>query len=34
MIRETVDASEHHLVDVCSALLPYLSGHIISSNIA
>ncbi len=30
----TVDASEHHVVDTCSALLPYLSGHIISCNTA
>ena len=30
----TVDASEHHVVDACSALLPYLSGHIITCNIA
>ena len=30
----TVDASEHHVVDACSALLPYLSGHIIASYIA
>ena len=30
----TVDASKHHMVDACSALFPYLSGHIISGNIA
>ena len=30
----TVDASEHHVVDACSALLPNLSGHIIYCNIA
>ena len=30
----TVDASEHHVVDTSSALLPYLSGHIIYCNIA
>jgi hypothetical protein len=30
----TVDASEHHVVDACSSLLPYLSGHIIASYIA
>ena len=31
-----VDASvpQRHVVDACSALLPYLSSHIISSNIA
>ena len=29
-----VDASQHDMIDTCSALLPYLSGHIIASYIA
>ena len=30
----TVDTSEHHMIDASSTLLPYLSGHIISTIIA